>query len=561
MKNCKNCTSPFEVTESDRAFYDKVSPIIAGKKYRIPEPTLCPNCRQQRRGNFRNERNLYHRKCDLSGKQMISTFHRGTAFPVYHILEWTSDKWDPLDYGRDFDFSRPFFEQFYELSQAVPRYNLFVDPTLDENSEFTNCASESRNCYLIFQAEKNEDCYYARGINRSKNCVDCLRVSECEQCYECIDTNVCFSCTYCQDCDHCSNCHFSTDLRGCRNCFGCHGLRNKEYHLFNQPLSKEEWIRKVSEIMKDPKKRAAAIQKSEQTRLSVPKKAVQMTNCEKGSGDYLINCKNVKGCFESKDLEDCAYCYEIGNGAKDCYDFTAWGINTQLIYEGMGIGYNVFHTLFSVHCWQNVSNVLYSQDCFPSVSNLFGCIGIRRNEYCILNKKYSREDYEALVPKIIDHMKKADEWGEFFPIEISPYGYNETIAQDHFPLTKEAVINNGWKWYEEEPSEQSYRGPQANLTENIYQVDESICKKILTCDVTGKPYKIIPQELNFYKKMGIPIPKKIVATTPHGTDAKRNPRILFDRTCAECQKPIQTTYAPDRPEKVLCENCYLKQVY
>ncbi|MBU0627024.1 hypothetical protein KKG31_00015 [Patescibacteria group bacterium] len=47
-------------------FYSKVSPIIAGKKYLIPAPTLCPDCRQQRRISFRNERSLYKRKCDLT---------------------------------------------------------------------------------------------------------------------------------------------------------------------------------------------------------------------------------------------------------------------------------------------------------------------------------------------------------------------------------------------------------------------------------------------------------------------------------------------------------------
>ena len=44
----------------------------------------------------------------------------------------------------------------------------------------------------------------------------------------------------------------------------------------------------------------------------------------------------------------------------------------------------------------------------------------------IFEKSYSEEEYNELVPKIIEHMKGGGEWGEFFPISHSPFGYNET---------------------------------------------------------------------------------------------------------------------------------------
>jgi hypothetical protein len=56
-------------------FYDKISPIFGGKKYSIPSPTLCPEEREKRRLMFRNERKLYKRKCDLSGKEIISVYN------------------------------------------------------------------------------------------------------------------------------------------------------------------------------------------------------------------------------------------------------------------------------------------------------------------------------------------------------------------------------------------------------------------------------------------------------------------------------------------------------
>ena len=85
MKECKQCKTSFEVTDEDRSFYDKVSPIIAGKKQSVPEPTLCPHCRQQRRLAWRNERVLYHRKCDMSGKQIVYpyTYHEQNGNDYY----------------------------------------------------------------------------------------------------------------------------------------------------------------------------------------------------------------------------------------------------------------------------------------------------------------------------------------------------------------------------------------------------------------------------------------------------------------------------------------------
>src|SRR5207244_1148676 len=134
-----------------------------------------------------------------SGKAMISMHPAKTPFPVYHILEWMGDKWDAKTYGRAFDFSRPFMEQFRDLCNEAPHFSAFVDPHMDVNSEYTNCSSEAKNCYLITQAEKNEDCYYSRGINTCKSCCDCLRVVKCELCYECISLRGCYRCLYCED--------------------------------------------------------------------------------------------------------------------------------------------------------------------------------------------------------------------------------------------------------------------------------------------------------------------------------------------------------------------------
>ncbi|MFH0838134.1 MAG: hypothetical protein V1880_02615, partial [Patescibacteria group bacterium] len=94
---CSLCHQSFDIRPADREFY---------KKFDAPEPTLCPDCRLQKRLCFRNERTLYNRTSTLSGGKLISIYHSSSPYPIYSIGEWWSDKWDGMDQGRDFDFSR-----------------------------------------------------------------------------------------------------------------------------------------------------------------------------------------------------------------------------------------------------------------------------------------------------------------------------------------------------------------------------------------------------------------------------------------------------------------------
>ena len=162
-KTCRqNPEHLFIITDEDQKFYDMMG---------VPPPTLCPDCRQQRRLVWRGERKLYNRKCDLCGRQIISPFAPNKPYRVYCKDCWWSDKWDPKLFGREFDFSRPFFEQFNELLKDTPL--LFSYNIESENSEYNNNVSFLKNCYLLSSANVNEDCYYGYFVNDSKNCLDC----------------------------------------------------------------------------------------------------------------------------------------------------------------------------------------------------------------------------------------------------------------------------------------------------------------------------------------------------------------------------------------------------
>jgi hypothetical protein len=525
----------------------------------VPTPTLCPQERAKRRLSFRNERGLYHRTCAGTGKKIISIYAPEYKFPVYDNDFWWGDSWDAHIYGRDFDFSRPFFEQFNELLNVAPKQAL-IRQAENINSQFCNCASRNKDCYLLFSANKNEGCLYGKWVNFSRDCLDNFFILESELCYESISCINCYDLRFSQNCKNCTESWFLKNCVGCTNCFGCLNLHNKQYYFLNEKCTREEYMEKLRNL--DLHKHSN-IEKMHAQFIEFckkfPHKYLEGVQNENVTGDYISNSKNTKECFFVNNLEDCAYCIGALN-LKDCYDVSHYGALgcNELLYEGEGVGHGVQRVRFSKLISEGSSDIDYSWECASS-RYLFGCAEMRNAEYCIFNKQYSKEEYFKLREKIIEHMKKTGEWGEFFPHELNPFCYNETSAQDYFPMTKEEILSRGWRW-KEDNSKTKYEGPVYEIPDSIYDVPDEICKKILTCEATKKNYRIEKFELEFYRKMGLPIPR----FCPNERHRKRflivNPRQLWMRKCDKCDIEIQSTFAPERPEKVFCEKCYLDAI-
>jgi hypothetical protein len=147
-KTCAVSGKPFAIFQSDLEFYDKLSPVFNGVKYSIPAPTLCPEERERRRMAWRNEWKLYRRTCDASGKSIMAMYPDNCGYTVYDRKVWYSDQWDALDYGREYDFTKTFFENFELLNRAVPKKSLHIVDSM-ENCEYCNYGIFSKSCYLV----------------------------------------------------------------------------------------------------------------------------------------------------------------------------------------------------------------------------------------------------------------------------------------------------------------------------------------------------------------------------------------------------------------------------
>jgi hypothetical protein len=563
------CKNSFSVTSEDLAFYEKVSPVFHGKKELIPPPTLCPECRMQRRFAYRNEHHLYKRTCDLSGRAMISFYPANSSFIVYNTEAWWSDAWDGLNAGKEISFDRPFFQQIGDIRRATPRQGMMS--TQSEGSSYSAYCMYTKNCYMCVSCVVNEDSAYCYQANDSKNCVDCSSISKCELCYECLYCYGLYSSVHCKDCENGSGLAFCEECRGCSDCIGCKNLVNKKNCIFNIQMTAEDYRvhRKRLASYRDLQTLA---EEYHALSLTLPTRATHMSQCENVTGDHLRECRNVRNCFDAIGLEDCAYVSPCPQATKDTYD-AHYCPQSELVYEGMSIVRST-QCLFSLFTWDS-HNVLYSDECF-NCHDLFGCIGLRQKQYCILNRQYSKEEYESLVPKLIEHMRKTCQWGEYFPVEDSPFTYNETIAADDCKLSQEEVMHRGWRWMDvaEEMPEADTLVSSFVLPDSINETGEEILQKTLRCCATGKPYRLTHRELNFYRQMSLPIPRLHPRTRYENRIKKRNPRRLWERDCKQCGETVRTTYAPDRAavrgseepsgsrrEIITCEKCYLKDVY
>jgi hypothetical protein len=559
QKICKNswCQTPFEVTDSDRAFYLKISPTFGGQNYLIPEPTKCPPCRRQRRLAFRNERSFYNGTCSKCQKPIITVYSPNKQVTIYCRDCWWGDSWNALYYGRDYNFNKPFFQQFADLSKKVPRIAMIN--IQDENSDYTNYGYQNKDCYLLSTSDENEKCSYGCFVWSSYNCFDCLFVLNSQNSYECIDCDNVYECQYCRECENCQNCFGCFDCKGSKNCFGSVGLRNKEYYFFNQQLSKEEYQARVKEALANRKETMGKI---ENQLKNYPRRASFLINCENCTGDHLKNCKNMQECYDGKKAEDCKWVTNFPHDVFHCRDIDGCGI-LEWSAECVSTGADGSSTCFACeHVWYGASSVYYSAYCVHS-KNIFGSVGLQRGEHTILNKKYSKEEYEELAPRIIEHMKSNSEWGEFFPMSLSLFGYNETKAQEDFPLTQQQAHRQNTNW-------SNYQRPEANpekiiqaaqLPTEISQIPDDVLSWAIQCEQTQKPFMITKPELTFYRQYNIPIPYLHPDERYLERRKKRNPQQLWSRTCNQCRVAIMTSYAPNRPEKVLCEQCYQAKVY
>jgi hypothetical protein len=586
-KNCQNCKTDFTVESEDFAFYEKMA---------VPAPTFCPECRMVRRLTFRNERALYKRTCDLCHEAKIMMYPDGTPFPVFCFSCWWSDNWNAESYARPYDFSKPFFEQFKALMYAVPRPGVIKQGNSVE-SEYTNRVTDQKRCYLVYGSINSEDCRYSVWANDSKQVVDCYNVLKSERCHECIDCYQCSNLSFSQESRECSYSAFLFNCRNLSNCVGCVNLRGKSYCIFNQQYTKEEYEAKLAELKLGTIEGSRKVREEfEKLRRASIMPWAMIYHSTDTTGNWIDNCKNTQNSFTCNNIEEGRYLYGLSQG-KDLMDYWQWSAGSERIYEAINTGIQCSNLKFSNECWSQVIDSEYVMNCHSS-KNLFGSIGVKKGEYVVFNQQYSREEYEDLVTRIKKHMNempyhdargRSYAYGEYFPIELSPFSYNETLAQEFFPITKEKADEERYPWRASETRNYAITVQPDALPASIEWAGEGITKEVVGCSHAGTcihqcttAFRILPEDLQLYTALKVPLPRLCPNCRHYERLAARNPLKLWSRPCqcagnhaqsgthdntashfhgdAQCPNQFETSYSADRPEIVYCEQCYQAEV-
>ncbi|MCX6752325.1 MAG: hypothetical protein NTZ87_02380 [Candidatus Nomurabacteria bacterium] len=587
-KICQNCKKDFTIEPDDFGFYEKI---------KVPPPTFCWQCRAIRRMAFRNMRHFFSRTCDATGAKIFTFIPQGDPKPVYSNDYWRSDKWNPLDYGRDYDFSRPFFEQMRDLYNALP-YGIMWSMEM-VNSDYSVSAF-SKNCYLCFDSGYDEDSANNVTVLYSKQCFDGLNMKDCELCYYCLNTNQSFKTFFSRDCTSCVEVWFSQDCVGCINCFGCSGLRNKSYYIFNEAYDKESYKIKLAEMELDS---WSGIKKAREFAENFWKKSpvkyqhsIRVTN---STGDYIYNGAELVNCFFVGNAKNMRHCQSVIYPPNiDGMDVTS-SEGSELSYEIGSCGNGAYKCVAIIES-VSVSEGSYLINC-RNVSNVFGCVALRSKNYCILNKQYTKEEYEILVEKIKKHMDEMPyidakgriyRFGEFFPFDMASHGYNQSQAFDYFPVTEKEAKEKGYRWMKPETRNYAITKKASDLPDSIEKVSDLILEEIIQCEHNelGKhpfecdvdcatAFRITKQELDFYRQMNIPLPRLCFNCRHIDRIKWRNSPVLYHRQCMcgsagspqvtgqhfhgteKCTVEFETSYSLNRPEIVYCERCYQQEVY
>ncbi len=533
-KICEHCQQNFSISEEELILYKKVE---------IELPTLCFFCRIKLHLSFWMFGKFRKGKSDLSGESLITVLPEKTRYPIFTLTEWHSDKWNALDYGIDYNPDISFLKQLQNLQEKIPHPH--------QNG------SKNTNCYLSRSMEECEDLFYSYRNLWVKNSIDVVICFHSEKCYDCGDCHNSYKLFYSRHSRDCINSYFLYDCRNCQNCFMCWNLRNKSYCIENVQYSREEYDKKIKSFqlgsynsIQNYKKHFEEIAQKE----AVHRQNFNFKNYN-SDGDYLFDCKNCHNCNTINESEDSYNCIRGMRHKSDIDANGSW--YSELIGNCSGC-VNAYALKYST--WSSSRYSEYLDLCLEC-EYCFGCVGLKKKKFCILNKQYTKEEYESLRDKIIADMRKRKEYGKFLPYSMSTGPFNFSTSFLYFPETKkEDILKLGGYW--EDINESHIEGmPTSELPDDIKDITDDIITQALICPETGWRFNIAENELIFYQANNIPLPRYHFDVRTKNQLKYLTVLKSYPYKCFYCEKDIMAYYLPEwNYQKIACEECYKQNI-
>ncbi len=476
-------------------------------------------------------------------------------YPIYSSHEWWGDAWDAMNFGQDYDPGRSFFDQLKDLQEKIPRPHQVGEH--NTNCDWSDDAWGCKNCYLSRSMDKCENLSYAYRVIDSKDSLDLVYSFNMQDSYDCLFCHNSFDLNFSENSRDCINSYFLFDCRNCQNCFMSYNLRNKQFCIRNKQYTKDEYFKELGKINLGSHKNIEIL-KSEFANLTKEEVVhrenfnIKTTN---STGNYMTNCNKCSNVFSWEDSQNCRNSMR-GLRCKDSID-QAFTWNTEASGDNATVdgGYQIKHSARSIGRYSEYL------DLCQEVEYCFGCVGLRKKKYCILNKQYTKEEYENLRDKIVKDMTKRREYGKFLPYSMGLGYYNFSNAMVYFPnITKEEVITKGGYWSEEDLS--SHDGISSlELPDSISGTSPDIVKQALVCPETKYRFNIAASEYDFHKRKNFALPRLHFDRRILKQAVKMTTTRSYPYKCFYCGKDIMAYYPPEWGyKKIACEECYKQNI-
>lgn len=604
-KVCAICSANYSISQEDQTLLEWIQWFLFWLD--IPNSNICPDCRQQKRLCHENLSKVYKRTCDNCKKSIISNYAPESELTVFCPDCWYNSKWSPLDYWLTRSKWQDIFKLLHTIHTKVPKLSLIQINS--DNCDFSHNCFNSKNTYCCYWNDALEDAFYVYDSYGVKSSLDCWWSASVENSYEIINCWTMYKSYYCTNSWHCSDCILCDECYGCESCLMCYGLSNQKYHILNKEYSKEEFFKTKERLFWSYKNLEEAKEIARKFILSQPRCYSSTDESENIVGNYVYRSKDIIVWFNVTNAENGRYGYECGR-SKYFYD-GSYIYDSERVYNSSSV-WDSYQVFCSKNVQEKSSNILYSTDIIQSQNCAFSS-GLYKKSFCILNTELWEEEYKKTLKEICTDLKEQGYFGKFLPEFLSSFGYNETIAMEYFPLTREEVIpvetqfiasntqstngktqfiasstqsTNGETHYDTSSKERisplkrwavfnwsDYEAPFPKvekiipahmLPDDIAKIPDDILNWAVECEVTKKPFRIIQQELDFYRKHKLPIPRRHPEQRHLDRLKVRAPRELYERECCSptCENNngkkvvFLTSFSKEQYSTVYCKKCY-----
>ncbi|HMO16496.1 MAG TPA: hypothetical protein PKA63_01710 [Oligoflexia bacterium] len=393
------------------------------------------------------------------------------------------------------------------------KINLSNDNAQNERSFIEKFYSLYEN--YVRQLEKNDatppfnpfNLFLCQNINHSAECIACSSLTECYDCLFCSDSiNLYFS----RDSHNCNNSYFLESCTNCSNCLFCSFLNGKSYHIFNEPVSKDEYQQALASLhLGSAVRLESARERFEMFLIQRPLPSQSSINSVSSTGNYFNNCKNSREILLSMGLINSEVSLFSSGKIENSFSLTC--CNNHILECSLCALANghLERCITTFSCIGNLSSVEYSIACEDS-ANLFGCVGLRGKEFCILNIQYNKSDFFNIRSHIISELQSTGHYGSFFPARFSPVPYNASLAGILFPLGKVQAQMFGYIWDDQrEKSENLIKKYLKNNEDARFSQGETPpdSSKYL-CEISGTEFEICAEERSICEHLGVALPAR-----------------------------------------------------